>query len=245
MAVNNAAILHAASGSCKTMVDNTLRITFDFEPRDAQLAFKLFGERGTGAAIALLKTEKTLDELRKTQTENQIFQEETTVEKNGISENKIGYGQFAASLYRSGFFYAPKVLRALGTDAQYRQWIQKQPSAASGNFSEFIDDSEGRCVAAHVRRSNNAGIGLKPEYSCVPLTNAEHQLQHQKGESALIGFDFEKEKNAYLIKWGKSVLYQLFEVSSLTEINPKRLVDWCGPNGLTAFLPRMYREYSR
>jgi len=45
----------ASSVAIKTMADNTLRITFDVEPKDAKAAFALFGERGTPAALAALK----------------------------------------------------------------------------------------------------------------------------------------------------------------------------------------------
>ena len=43
-----------ASVSLKTMMDGTLRISFDIEPMHAQDAFKLFAAPGTPAAIAAL-----------------------------------------------------------------------------------------------------------------------------------------------------------------------------------------------
>lgn len=70
------------------------------------------------------------------------------------------------------------------SDRKYLEWIRRQPSCVSGQFSEYVN-GEGRCVAAHVRRAANSGVAYKPRYSCVPLTDAEHRLQHQKGESAL------------------------------------------------------------
>jgi len=45
----------ASSVSLKTMMDGTLRISFDFEPTQAQDAFKLFAAPGTQVAIAALK----------------------------------------------------------------------------------------------------------------------------------------------------------------------------------------------
>ena len=45
----------ASSVSMKTMVDGTLRISFDVEPGQAQDAFKLFAAPGTQVAIAALK----------------------------------------------------------------------------------------------------------------------------------------------------------------------------------------------
>lgn len=43
-----------ASVSVRTMVDGTLRITVDVEPKDAQAAFALFGTPGRGVALAAL-----------------------------------------------------------------------------------------------------------------------------------------------------------------------------------------------
>jgi hypothetical protein len=73
--------------------------------------------------------------------------------------------------------------RAKGSDKQYRGWIQRQPSCISGQFSEWVN-GDGRCVAAHYRTAANSGVGCKPEYSCVPLTNDEHVEQHRVGQFA-------------------------------------------------------------
>jgi hypothetical protein len=43
-------------------------------------------------------------------------------------------------------------------DAGYRSWIQKQQSCVSGEFGEWVE-GEGRCLAAHVRRSGSSGTG--------------------------------------------------------------------------------------
>lgn len=45
----------ASSVSLKTLADGTLRISFDFEPIDAQDAFRLFASPGTQVAIAAIK----------------------------------------------------------------------------------------------------------------------------------------------------------------------------------------------
>lgn len=225
------------------MVDNTLRITFDFEPRNAAAAFKMFGERGTPAAIALITKGASLkNELHETETEDQTISEEPTKAKIHKLGQKGPWGDYAASLYRSGFFYAPKVLEALGTDKQYRNWIQTQPSAYSSDFSEWIH-GEGRCIAAHVRRAGEAGTGYKPPYSCIPLTDKEHQLQHQQGENALDGMDWNKLKNEYLVKWAVDQLYVIFGVDSLTKMHPNDFVDWCQQNDLIPFVPKMYKKF--
>lgn len=237
-------IVQATSGAIKTMVDNTLRITFDFEPKDAARAFKMFGERGTPAAIALITKEASISEMRKSEAEVKTLPKESEEKAiNGLDENGKGpWGQYAASLYKTGFFYAPKVLEAIGTDKQYRQWIQTQPSAYSGDYSEWVN-GDGRCIAAHVRRAGEAGTAYKPPYACIPLTDKEHQLQHQQGESALLGFNWDKARSEYLIKWVVEMLYVIFGVDSLTKIHPDDLSHWCEENDLGVYLPKMYREF--
>ena len=214
--MSDSAILQATSGSCKTMVDNTLRITFDFEPRDAAKAFAMFGERGTPAAIALIKKEASVSELHKTATEKTSLREETKTTKTNKLEEKGSWGKYAQALYHTGFFYAPKVLALMGSDEEYRKWIQKQPSAYSGDYSEWVN-GEGRCIAAHVRRAGEAGTGYKPLYACIPLTDSEHQLQHQRGESALTNFDWDKARAEYQIKWVKEKLYEILKISALLQ----------------------------
>jgi hypothetical protein len=44
-----------ASAGVKDMADGSLRITIEFEPKDAKNAFELFGSRGTPVALAALK----------------------------------------------------------------------------------------------------------------------------------------------------------------------------------------------
>ena len=46
--------IQASSVSVRSLSDNTLRITFDFEPKDAQAAFRLFGAIGTAVAVCAL-----------------------------------------------------------------------------------------------------------------------------------------------------------------------------------------------
>lgn len=52
----------ASSVSLKTLADGTLRISFDFEPTQAQDAFRLFAAPGTQVAIAALKAGTYLEQ---------------------------------------------------------------------------------------------------------------------------------------------------------------------------------------
>lgn len=95
--------------------------------------------------------------------------------------------------------------RVKGTDKQFREWVQRQPSCLSGAFSEWLEDGTGRCVAAHVRRASNSGVACKPEYSCLPLTQEEHLKQHQHGESALMPKErWDELRIEYLLRWIES-----------------------------------------
>lgn len=73
-----------------------------------------------------------------------------------------------------------KHLRKL--DDQFRAWVRTQPSCISGLFSEYVH-GEGRCIAAHIRRAGKSGTAYKPPFSALPLTDTEHKLTHQHGES--------------------------------------------------------------
>lgn len=155
---------------------------------------------------------------------------------NNLTESDNG--RFWQNIYRSGWFYNPSIWRAFGTDEEYREWIQRQPSCVSKKFSEWVD-GEGRCIAAHVRRvSSGAGTAIKPAYSCVPLTDAEHQQQHGKGESVLESPEwFDKQRSEYLVQWIKHCLYEEFEVDSLTKISAKQMLQFAAARGIATTLP--------
>lgn len=91
------------------------------------------------------------------------------------------YGDAASLLYKAGFWLVPTVLEAIGSDAEYRKWIQGQPCIACGGGDYVEETGELKCEAAHVKRPSNSGMGHKPEYSCIPLCHACHVLQHNGG----------------------------------------------------------------
>ena len=99
-------------------------------------------------------------------------------------QKKGEFGEFARGLKLSGFFRRPEVWKAVGTDQEFREWVQLQKSVISGNQDHT--DSGPRCEAAHVRRAGESGTGYKADYACVPLTHEEHLLQHSKGEVAVL-----------------------------------------------------------
>jgi hypothetical protein len=161
-----------STAGCRTLADDTLRLTIDVEPRDAAEAFRYFGQRGVHGAIALL-------------ADNQELTPEVP--------------SWSAELHRRNFFCADTVLRALGLESEYKSWIEAQPCANCGK--QDYDGPDGRCTYAHVRRAGQAGTGYKPPYRAIPLCDTCHHKQHQHGESAL-EVDFDKALGGYLNRWG-------------------------------------------
>jgi len=89
-----------------------------------------------------------------------------------------------------------------GDELDYIQWLHRWPSCLSGAYSEW-NNGQGFCEAAHVRHvSLGSGTGTKPEYCAVPLTRAEHQLTHQKGDSIFAPSEWwEQQAAIYLCRW--------------------------------------------
>lgn len=200
----------AITRTVKTLVDGTLRLTVDIEPVDAVSAFAAFSAPGTPVALAQLNMAPTAAQ----------------------DGRKI-----ARSLVACGWYYAPKVLGALGDDDEFLAFIRSQPCAITG--------SPAPSEAAHVRRiANGAGVGVKPPFSAIPLCHDMHIAQHQHGESAIGGkSEVDKLLAEYLIKWGKQQMRGIFNVASTRDINCAQLIDFAKQHDITMFLPRECREY--
>jgi hypothetical protein len=59
----------ATSGAIRSLVDGTLRLTVDIEPKDAQEAFALFGRPGSPVALARISNEAAVEHDRKSQAQ--------------------------------------------------------------------------------------------------------------------------------------------------------------------------------
>ena len=59
----------ATSGAIRSLVDGTLRLTVDIEPKDAQAAFALFGKPGSPVALARITNEAAVEHDRKAQAQ--------------------------------------------------------------------------------------------------------------------------------------------------------------------------------
>ena len=82
-----------ASSTIRTLVDGSLKISIDIEPRHAQAAFALFGAPGTPVALARITNEAAVEQDRAAQREAE----------------PEDYGRHYAVLYKSGWFHNPKV----------------------------------------------------------------------------------------------------------------------------------------
>lgn len=169
------------------------------------------------------------------------------------------YGEYAKALHQSRVLACDPFMQAIGTDAEYHAWVQRQPSCISGEFSEYVD-GEGRCIAAHVRRAGQAGTGYKPPYQQIPLTNEEHRIQHQHGEAELLleskilsleHAALENVREWYDVQvfrhrhaWAWDTLKRKLGYSSWSMVPPRVLTRWCSENGssLLGMLPRCYRD---
>ncbi len=180
-------------------------------------------------------------------------------ESSAIDAGPALYGEYARALHQSRVLASDSFMRAIGSDAEYHQWIQRQPSCISGTSSEYVD-GEGRCVAAHVRRAGPAGTGYKPPYHQIPMTNDEHQLQHQHGECELLlsarilsmkfataeaaqdWFDTQVFRHRHA--WAWETLKGALGYAHWNEVPPTALVEWCNVRDepLARMLPAIYRE---
>lgn len=186
--------------------------------------------------------------------------EAVPVGAESIKKKKGPYGEYAKALKLSGFFRAPQVWEALGSDKDYLDWVTYQPSCISGEYSEFDENEEGRCIAAHVRRvRDGAGTGMKPRYSAVPLTFKEHQIQHESGESGCLdaflrkheryfwGEEaardwFDRQRINYVERWAWETFRKHLLVDSMSEVSPQLMYDWAKANEVENLLPNIIKE---
>lgn len=215
------AILPATTGTLRTLVDGTLRLTVEFEPKDGIKALKMFPRPGIRLHCSLLNQE----------TEKDLMQKECA----------SLYCHEAKELRLSGFFMRPDVWKRVGTDDEFLTHLRQQPC--------LFCRADGPSEAAHVRRiANGAGIGIKPQYSAIPLCHECHAKQHSQGESVfsnseITGKDLINRKRIhYVTEWAWGKLKNKLGYKSFTEMPPAVLKQWAIDNEVVQYLPREYKE---
>jgi hypothetical protein len=214
------AIIPAIARTLKTLSDGTVRLNIDVEPSYRETAMRLFGEPGTGIAVARLSLDATQRQLRQ--------------------ETIAPYRQAAKSLRLSSFFRMPEVWRLIGTDAEFLAWVRLQKCA----YCHAAPNEHKPTEAAHVRRvAEGAGVAIKPEYCAIPLCHNHHALQHAQGESALGGKEwFDKKRIEILTQWAWESLRQQLGYESWAEIPPVTLRMWAVVRSVHTYLPSEYRD---
>ena len=234
-----------STAGCKTMADDTLRLQVDIDPRFADKAFELFGKRGIHGAIVRLNLDPTTG--------------------RAPEPDKPQHGPFWRDLIAAGFFRSPPVLRAIGPESKFEDWIRTQPSVLDGNADYDTVTGEIRNECCHVRRvAEGSGTATKPPYFAVPMTHEQHQHQHQHGEASVIaqyrsqvfsgvmggqehksaaGDWFAKRADHYRADWASRSLAEKLkpDYRSRGEVSPDQVREWVQENDLWQYLPERLR----
>lgn len=206
----------------KELSDGTLRVQFDVEPNDKSGFLQMFPDIGLPMVVVRLQDE--------------------VVKASQTAKTARPYSSQAQELYKGGFLRNVSVCKALGTDRQFLDWLKGQACVITGQVSTEYES----VVPAHVRLvSQGSGTGIKPEFTALPLVNRLHQLQHDKGYSAVHkdGIEwFEKQAFQYRALWCKERLKKALRADSLTELDPADLAVWAREHDVFHLLPAVYRE---
>lgn len=213
------AVLPAVARTLNTLSDGTVRLRIDFEPRDREVAMRLFGEPGSAIAVARLTVEAAQQQLQQ--------------------QMAAPFGELAKTLRLSSFFRTTNVWAKIGQDKDFLAWLRQQPCA----YCKAKPSQHAPTQAAHVRRvANGSGTAIKPAYSAIPLCHSHHALQHQQGESALGGKEwFDRQRITHLAHWGWQTLKQRLGHASWSQVPPEVLRQWAMNNHVDQYLPQEYR----
>lgn len=216
------------------------RVSFELEPA----AFKMFTSRKTKGSLILAAKACVADDGQSESLDKPVV-------------IKGPHGKASQLLIRSGFFGIKQVWDVLGGDKAYQEWCRTQPCVVSGDMDYSDKYPEGRCVYAHVRRADNSGTGMKPEYSGVPMKNEYHvAYQHQHGEQAafeehlLLNNKKQGERNGkqwfnwlatkHLTEWAMGAVKDQLKIDSMTNLDPSLMRQFCFDRKIKQYLPRGY-----
>ena len=239
----------------RTMADGTLRLEVELHTPDEaayDLAVTRIARVGVPLALARLTAEAGLKVRQPGAGEGEPSRDKPAEKP---------YGQQAQSLYRNGFLQAPPVLRALGSEDVFEEWLRGQLCVVCGDGDWHEQTGEIRNEPAHIRRvAAGSGTGTKPPYHAVPACHEHHRLQHDQGYLAAakvaaaqdryrgdldeeVALDwFHRQAVARKQEWAKARLRAWFQVESLGQISPAELAEWARSVGAYHLLPEEYRD---
>jgi len=201
--------IQATRRTVKELVDGTLRVQIDIDPKDKAAFLQLFPDVDLPMAIAALTIP---------------------------AEQPKATGEHIANLYRSGFFMREDVWAAAGTTAEYEAWARTQPCAyCKSNGEHNPQTGEFRCEFAHVRRiAQGAGTNIKPDGYGIPLCHDCHAQQHQKGESSFGKAKdwFDSQVVRHRSGWVHEVLRDTFKVDHLSDVSIEDIRQWSRDKGI-------------
>lgn len=224
-------VIPATRGPMRERADGSLQVSIVIQPTNKSAFLKLLPD----VDLPIFIVRQAHDSAKR------IAQDETVRQ----AKTMASYGRLARALrLHIGWMGNPDVWAALGSDTQYLDWCRDQPCANPN--CEFVPhwemDRWVRCEPAHVRRvADGAGVAIKPSYAAVPLCHDCHAIQHQKGESAIVGkVGFDKLRIVHVQNWAWERMRAVFGVDSMSEVSPAVMSNWARENDLLAFLPSCY-----
>lgn len=168
-------------------------------------------------------------------------------------KQKGRHGAFWRELIASGVFRSPPVLEAIGPESAFEEWIRQQPSVIDGDADWDTEKGEFRNQCCHIKVvSEGSGTAEKPPYFAVPMTAAEHRLQHKHGYSVAANLPegealewFRKQAEHYRTEWASWRLAGLLapDVGSRSMVNPDIVRAWFADCELEIYLPKKLRTF--
>lgn len=241
--MNDKIALEASTGTFKSLVDGTLRLIIDFEPRNKDDAVKYFGSIGTHIVVAPLANK----------------QKTTTYASPMVSPGS--YGKYAKILDSNGFWMHDAVHDLAGSDKDYQTWCKTQPCLMHGKNCppECWEDGKVAIVYAHMNFACNSGTGIKNNTKDgLPLCNVAHSLtQHQHGDIQLAlnlgisqkNIPTKEQAQEFLLTkcrklraiWARKVIKKnVFNKDSWANVDPVIFMNWAEDKGIKHLVPRGY-----
>lgn len=136
------------------------------------------------------------------------------------------------SLQIHGFFREPKVWHALGGEESYKQWLKDRACSAA------IEPN--CCEVGNPIKIPNCSFD---EFTEIPL--CEKHAFDSLNDINLIGGKYllENQRSILVASWATEMMCQEFKVTTVSEIRPHSILEWCTNKQIQDFLPKRYLNY--